>query len=79
MSIAIWGGQSWEDCGSPDACNSVASLAVYNGELYAGVTRYRAEGSSLPPRKTKTPAERYTAMRAGRSGSIADGCPMRTP
>ena len=28
------GGQSG-DCGSPDVCNSVASLAVYNGELYA--------------------------------------------
>ncbi|NLN18311.1 MAG: LamG domain-containing protein [Firmicutes bacterium] len=49
------GGQSWEDCGSPDACNSVASLAVYNGELYAGVTRYRAEGSSLPPSENKNP------------------------
>jgi hypothetical protein len=38
----------WIDCGSPDPCNSVSALAVFGGELYAGVSKYRVAGSSLP-------------------------------
>lgn len=40
-------GTTWHDLGAPDRCNSVSSLAVYNGELYAAVSRYRLKGSSL--------------------------------
>ncbi len=40
-------GSTWHDLGAPDRCNSVSSLAVYNSELYAGVSRYRLAGSSL--------------------------------
>ncbi|MBP86534.1 MAG: hypothetical protein CMJ64_07455 [Planctomycetaceae bacterium] len=40
-------GQKWIDCGSPDKCNSVSSLAVYDGKLYVGVSKYRLAGSSL--------------------------------
>ncbi|MFM8221100.1 MAG: hypothetical protein ACKOJF_19490, partial [Planctomycetaceae bacterium] len=41
-------GQTWEDCGTPDRCNSVSALATYDGELYAGTSKYRLAGSSLP-------------------------------
>ena len=40
-------GETWHDCGSPYPCNSVASLAVYNGDLYAAASKYRLRGSSL--------------------------------
>ena len=30
------GGTRWVDCGSPDRCNAVTSLAAYGGKLYAG-------------------------------------------
>ncbi|MCA8995962.1 MAG: LamG domain-containing protein [Planctomycetaceae bacterium] len=40
-------GSAWHDLGAPDRCNSVSSLAVYNGELFAAVSRYRLAGSAL--------------------------------
>jgi len=40
-------GKQWTDCGSPDRCNSVSSLAVLDGRLYVGTARYRLRGSSL--------------------------------
>lgn len=40
-------GERWTDCGAPDQCNSVSSLAVYDGNLYVGVGKYRLRGSSL--------------------------------
>ncbi len=40
-------GMKWTDCGSPDRCNSVASLAEYRGQLYVGVSKYRLAGSAL--------------------------------
>ena len=40
-------GESWTACGSPDKCNAVSSLAVYGGNLYVGVSKYRLAGSSL--------------------------------
>ena len=49
------GGQTWEDCGSPDAANTVASLAVFRGELYAGTSCYRAGGSALEDSPNKHP------------------------
>jgi hypothetical protein len=42
------GQQQWIDCGAPDRSNSVTSLAVYNGQLYAGTGKYRLAGSALP-------------------------------
>ena len=42
------GGSRWVDCGSPDRCNAVTSLAAFGGKLYAGTGRYRLAGSSLP-------------------------------
>jgi len=40
-------GGEWVDCGSPDPCNTVMSMAVLGDELYVGVGHYRAQGSSL--------------------------------
>jgi gamma-glutamylcyclotransferase (GGCT)/AIG2-like uncharacterized protein YtfP len=37
----------WFDCGNPDASNSVSSMAVYKGQLYAGTAKYRLAGSAL--------------------------------
>jgi hypothetical protein len=42
------GGQRWIDCGAPDVCNAICSLAVHDGKLYAGSERYSGGGSSLP-------------------------------
>ena len=54
-SIAIAGGTAWEDCGAPTDCNAVSTLAVYDGDLYAGVSCYRAQGSSLPESPNRRP------------------------
>ena len=40
-------GRQWTDCGSPAPCNSVSSLAVFDGKLYVGVSKYRLRGSAL--------------------------------
>jgi hypothetical protein len=42
------GSGNWIDCGSPDPCNAVSSLAAYNGKLYAGVSRYHLPHSGQP-------------------------------
>lgn len=42
------GGDKWIDCGFLDSSNSVVSLAVLNGKLYAGTGHYRLAGSALP-------------------------------
>ena len=42
------GQQEWIDCGAPDRSNSVTSMAVYDGKLYAGTGKYRLAGSALP-------------------------------
>ena len=49
------GGTAWEDCGAPADCNAVSTLAVYDGDLYAGVSCYRAQGSSLPESPNRRP------------------------
>ena len=54
-SIAFAGGTAWEDCGAPADCNAVSTLAVYDGDLYAGVSCYRAQGSSLPESPNRRP------------------------
>ncbi len=41
------GGQKWIDCGTPDVCNAVSSLAVFEGKLYAASGNYRLSGSAL--------------------------------
>jgi hypothetical protein len=38
---------TWTDLGAPDRCNSVSALATFEGELYAGVSKYRLAGSAL--------------------------------
>lgn len=60
------GGQEWEDCGSPDPCNSVSALAVFDGALYAGVTRYNAQGSSLPESANVHPGGRVYRYAGGK-------------
>ena len=41
-----WDGDNrWLDLGSPDACNSISSLASFDGSLYAGSSKYRLAGS----------------------------------
>jgi hypothetical protein len=42
------GAGRWVDCGSPDRCNAISSLASWEGHLYAGSSKYRLAGSSLP-------------------------------
>jgi hypothetical protein len=46
---------AWTDCGQPDACNSVTTLAVHDGQLYAGVARYNARGSALDASPNENP------------------------
>ncbi|TXT30865.1 MAG: Uncharacterized protein FD138_2242, partial [Planctomycetota bacterium] len=41
------GNQKWIDCGSPAACNAVSAFAELDGDLYAGVSKYRLGGSAL--------------------------------
>jgi len=48
------GGDKWTDCGFLDSSNSVVSLAVLNGELYAGTGHYKVGGSSLPESENTT-------------------------
>ncbi|MGD9853513.1 MAG: LamG-like jellyroll fold domain-containing protein [Planctomycetaceae bacterium] len=40
-------GEQWHDCGAPVRCNSVSSLAVYDGNLYVASSKYRLRGSAL--------------------------------
>lgn len=40
-------GESWSDCGAPDECNAVCSMAEFDGQLYIGTGKYRLRGSSL--------------------------------
>src|SRR5262249_3947984 len=42
------GRSRWVDCGCPDRCNAVTSLAAFRGKLYAGTGKYRLGGSALP-------------------------------
>lgn len=46
-------GGTWIDCGSPDPCNSVTAMAVFQGKLYVGVSKYRLAGSSLAESENK--------------------------
>lgn len=52
------GGENWIDCGFLDSSNTVNSLAVFNGELYAGTGHYRVAGSALPESENTTPGGR---------------------
>ncbi len=45
----------WFDCGHPDASNSVSSMAVYKGRLYAGTAKYRLAGSALKESENTNP------------------------
>ena len=49
------GGEAWEDCGAPDQCNAVTTLASYRGRLYAGTGRYKMDGSALPSSPNEHP------------------------
>ncbi|MFP6767457.1 MAG: LamG domain-containing protein [Planctomycetaceae bacterium] len=42
------GKSGWIDLGTPDRCNAVSTLCSYNGEIFAGTSKYRLGGSSLP-------------------------------
>ncbi len=41
------GGDRWTDLGSPDKANAISAMAVHNGQLYVGSSKYRLAGSSL--------------------------------
>lgn len=41
------GADRWTDLGSPDKANSISVMAVFNGRLYVGSSKYRLAGSSL--------------------------------
>lgn len=48
-------GTEWHDCGAPDRCNAVSSLAVYDGNLYAAASKYRLRGSALVESENPNP------------------------
>lgn len=48
-------GNKWIDCGFLDSSNSVISLAVLNGELYAGTGQHKTAGSALPESENRKP------------------------
>lgn len=58
------GGDKWIDCGFLDSSNSVMSLAVFNGELYAATGHNRVRGSSLPESRNTTPGGRVFRYQA---------------
>ncbi len=41
------GGQRWKDLGSPDRCNAISAMTVFDGQLYVASAKYRLAGSSL--------------------------------
>lgn len=41
------GSSKWVDCGAPDKCNAISSLAVFEGKLFAASSKYRFAGSAL--------------------------------
>ena len=45
----------WADCGAPDRCNAISSLAVHEGKLYAASSKYRFAGSALPESENTYP------------------------
>ena len=49
------GGGRWIDLGMPDRCNAVSTLCSFNGQLYAGTSKYRLGGSSLPESPNPNP------------------------
>lgn len=59
------GGTEWIDCGAPDESNSITSLAVFEGKLYAGTGRYRVAGSSLPESPNDTSGGRIFRYEGG--------------
>lgn len=63
-------GEAWEDVGSPDPCNAVAALAVHEGALFAGVSRYRLAGSALPESPNRAPGGKV--YRLGNDGRWID-------
>jgi hypothetical protein len=61
------GGTNWADCGAPDRCNTVSALAVFNGELYAGVASYSGAGSQLKPSPNTHPGGRVYRYAGGKN------------
>jgi hypothetical protein len=57
--------EGWTDCGSPWNCNAVSRLAVYDGSLYAGVSRLRGGGSGLPDSANQQPGGRVLRYEGG--------------
>lgn len=52
------GGQRWIDLGNPDGCNTIASIAEFDGHVYAGTGRYKAMGSVLGETHNRVPGGR---------------------
>jgi hypothetical protein len=51
---------------SPDPCNAVTALAVFQRQLYAGVSKYRAAGSALGESPNMHPGGRIYRYEGGR-------------
>jgi len=49
------GPDEWEDLGSPDRSNTVASLVSFRDQLYVGTAKYDLTGSALPESENKNP------------------------
>ncbi len=59
------GKDNWIDCGAPDKSNSVAALAVMDGELYAATGQYQlTRSSALPESENTTPGGRIFRYQA---------------
>jgi hypothetical protein len=58
-------GHEWVDCGSPWDTNAVTRLAVYQGRLYAGVSRIKGGGSGRPDSRNPNPGGRIFRYEGG--------------
>lgn len=56
----------WQDCGSPWDANAVTRLAVFEGALYAGVSRLKGGGSGLDDSANQSPGGRILRYAGGR-------------
>lgn len=59
--------EGWEDCGTPWDANAVTRLAVFDGALYAGVSRLKGGGSGLDDSANQSPGGRILRYAGGRA------------
>jgi len=65
--------KAWERVSVPHLANSVSSLAVFDGELYAGTAKYRVAGSALAESQNVNLGGQIFRLNTARNGWIACG------